>query len=306
MVPFEPNAREAPARRLRASAANVLARREFARHLVDGRLIPTVMRNDRWFPSAGLLSSTLVNWEAPAPCRRSHAGAAVRSPPCAPLPPRRPILPFVLPGRCAVRLSFGCCGAARATRRSGVVFHHLGPCLDQTGDRPLRPHFALCSRRTRGGCDKSVDGVAFLEWTKPPRACQLKASTAGPPIPTMTMTSRCLKVKHTSLSTSATNCCNLFVVETRLFGFKACEVSVCAACLSVPCLREAARPARQTVRAKRPFQAKRRMEMRRRSGPEATVSRGLGYWFSSIFSELGARPACSPPCAGFCLSAAAF
>ncbi len=72
------------------------------------------------------------------------------------------------------------------------------------------------------------------------------------------------------------------------------------------CLHEAAGPARKTVRAKRPFQAKRRMEMRGRGGPEAIVSRGLGYWFSSIFSELGARPAWSPPCAGFYLLAAAF
>jgi hypothetical protein len=34
------------------------------------------------------------------------------------------------------------------------------------------------------------------------------------------------QVKHSSHSTSATNCCNLFVVETRLFRFKACEVPV--------------------------------------------------------------------------------
>jgi hypothetical protein len=52
------------------------------------------------------------------------------------------------------------------------------------------------------------------------------------PLSTMTATLRCFKMKHSSLSTSATNCCNLFVVETRLFGFKACEGSVCAACIS--------------------------------------------------------------------------
>ena len=34
-------------------------------------------------------------------------------------------------------------------------------------------------------------------------------------------------------SNSATNCCKLFVVETKLFRIKACEVSVCAACISV-------------------------------------------------------------------------
>jgi hypothetical protein len=38
--------------------------------------------------------------------------------------------------------------------------------------------------------DKSVHGVGFHAWTKPPRAYRLKASNAAPPISTMTGTSR--------------------------------------------------------------------------------------------------------------------
>jgi hypothetical protein len=65
---------------------------------------------------------------------------------------------------------------------------------------------------------KSVYGVA----SSAPGAYPLRASNAALSLSTMTWISHCLKVKHSSLSTSATICCNLFVVETRLFGFKAC------------------------------------------------------------------------------------
>jgi hypothetical protein len=63
---------------------------------------------------------------------------------------------------------------------------------------------------------KSVYGVA----SSAPRLYPLRASNAALSLSTMTGTSHCLKVKHSSLSTSATICCNLFVVETGLFGSK--------------------------------------------------------------------------------------
>lgn len=186
-----------------------------------------------------------------------------------------------------------------------------GDLLPQLGDRQIgffrnkRPYLVLMLGQ----------GIALMaaEFSWLAVACcisplhyQRKASNAAPPISTMTGTSHCLKVKHSSLSNSATNCCNLFVAETRLFGFKACEMFVCASCIRIPVVCTEPLGQRERQSGQRPFQAKRRMAMRGRSGPGAIVSRGLGYWFSSIFSELGARQACSPPRAGFCLLAAVF
>ena len=64
----------------------------------------------------------------------------------------------------------------------------------------------------------------------------------------MTRTSHCPKVEHSSISNSATNCCNLFVVKSWFFGFKACGVSVCAADISDPvaCTRLRGRRERQS------------------------------------------------------------
>jgi hypothetical protein len=125
----------------------------------------------------------------------------------------------------------------RAVRRSGVVFHHhvLKEARLKRQGRNLSQRAVLFARAlifARAGL--AVGRISLFMALLSPRAdnYRLKASNAGPPLSTMTATLRCLKMKHSSLSTSATNCCNLFVVETRLFGFKACEGSVCAACIS--------------------------------------------------------------------------
>jgi hypothetical protein len=127
----------------------------------------------------------------------------------------------------------------RAVRRSGVVFHHhvLKEARLKRQGRNLSQRAVLFARAlifARAGL--AVGRISLFMALLSPRAdnYRLKASNAGPPLSTMTATLRCLKMKHSSLSTSATNCCNLFVVETRLFGFKACDVSVCALSTSVP------------------------------------------------------------------------
>ena len=102
--------------------------------------------------------------------------------------------------------------------RAAPVFRHrrLRIGKRRLGSLPAKPR--------RRGC--SIAPLA------PPCPGQDERQDWLSPLSTMTPTLRCLKMKRSSLSTSATNCCNLFVVETRLFGFKACEGSVCAACIS--------------------------------------------------------------------------
>ena len=211
------------------------------------------MRNDRWFSRACLWSSPLANWEAPALCRRSHAGAVFHrhlAPPC-----RRKSQTCLLSCPGDAPSGSRTVVAARVARARGAdgppadrasfsiisTRQKLMPRsnrLDQRGNAetyrnaPPYSRFDLCSRRIRGRWISLF--MALLRVDRATRAYMPKASNAAPPIATMTGTSHCLKVKHSSLSNSATNCCNLFVVETRLFGFKACEVSVCAACTSVP------------------------------------------------------------------------
>src|SRR3982074_2694079 len=74
---------------------------------------------------------------------------------------------------------------SRAARRSRIVFHHLGKCPDPRGKaetfetrRHIRQRFDLDrSRRNRGGCDKSVHGVAFLSWNQPPEPTSSRRAT---------------------------------------------------------------------------------------------------------------------------------
>jgi hypothetical protein len=129
------------------------------------------MRNDRWFSRACPWSSPLANWEAPAPCRRSHAGAVFHrhlAPPC-----RRKSQTCLLscPGDApsgsrtvvAARVA-GACGAdgPPADRASFSIIstrQKLMPRsnrLDQRGNAetyrnaPPYSRFDLCSRRIRG------------------------------------------------------------------------------------------------------------------------------------------------------------
>src|ERR1700730_6174132 len=66
-----------------------------------------------------------------------------------------------------------------------------------------------------------------------------------------------------------------------------CGVRWCGLSKRSVCLHEAARPARKTVRANRPLQAKRRMEMRGHGGPEATVSKGAWLLVFVDFFRIG-------------------
>jgi hypothetical protein len=137
----------------------------------------------------------------------------------------------------AVRRSIAAASAtlsARAGRLpSGVVFHHhvLKEARLKRQGRNLSQRAVLFARAlifVRAGLAVGRISLFMALLSRRADNYRLKASNAAPPLSTMTATLRCLKMKHSSLSTSATNCCNLFVVETRLFGFKACDVSVCA------------------------------------------------------------------------------
>jgi hypothetical protein len=73
---------------------------------------------------------------------------------------------------------------SRAARRSRVVFHHLGKCLDPRGKAETfetRRHFASASILTAlagsGGCDKPVHGVAFLSWNQHPEPTSSRRAT---------------------------------------------------------------------------------------------------------------------------------
>src|SRR6202023_1727941 len=85
----------------------------------------------------------------------------------------------------AMRRSVLAARVSRAARRSRIVFHHLGKCLDSRGKaetfetrRHIRQRFDLDrSRRNRGGCDKSVHGVAFLSWNQHPEPTSSRRAT---------------------------------------------------------------------------------------------------------------------------------
>src|ERR1019366_6020595 len=99
------------------------------------------------------------------------------------LAPWKPILPFVLPQRCAVR------SLPRPLRRPpprlAIHLHHLAKRLKPSRQaKPLearrhaRQRFDLqLSRGNRSGCDKSVHGVAFLSWNQHPEPTGSRRAT---------------------------------------------------------------------------------------------------------------------------------
>lgn len=150
-------------------------------------------------------------------CRRSHAGTAVPSSPCATLPPRKPNVPFVLPRRRAVRLSFGSCSAARAGRPPfGRRFPSSRATIKQArskrqgGNLSQRANlFARASILARAGL--AVDRISLFmallfsrglsPLRAPPRGARRRSSLS-----TMTATSRgspCNPIELTEVSNHA-------------------------------------------------------------------------------------------------------
>src|ERR1700737_2557790 len=145
-----------------------LARRDVDQHLVHGPLTEPVFRH-RTFPTG---KSLLLAIEATKARAFNRHLAAVKA-----------NLAFRLAP--AMRRSVLAARVSRAARRSRIVFHHLGKCLDPRGKAETfetRRHIRQCfdldrSRRNRGGCDKSVHGVAFLSWNQHPEPTSSRRAT---------------------------------------------------------------------------------------------------------------------------------
>src|ERR1700730_1679926 len=145
-----------------------LARRDVDQHLVHGPLTEPVFRH-RTFPPG---KSLLLAIEATKARAFNRHLAAVKA-----------NLAFRLAP--AMRRSVLAARVSRGARRSRVVFHHLGKCLDSRGKaetfetrRHIRQRFDLDrSRRNRGGCDKPVHGVAFLSWNQHPEPTSSRRAT---------------------------------------------------------------------------------------------------------------------------------
>src|SRR6202023_3172134 len=131
-----------------------LARRDVDQHLVHGPLTEPVFRH-RTFPTG---KSLLLAVEATKARAFNRHLAAVKA-------------------NLAFRLA--------PAMRPRIVFHHLCKCLDPRGKaetfetrRHIRQRFDLDrSRRNRGGCDKSVHGVAFLSWNQHPEPTSSRRAT---------------------------------------------------------------------------------------------------------------------------------
>ncbi len=110
----------------------------------------------------------------------------------------------------------------------GHRFPSSGALIKAASRKPVATRRPLRGASNLARAGTAADGTSLLMALLSPAGQNTprlpeQGNNAALPLSTMTGISNCLKVKHSSLSNFATNCCNLFVVETRLFGFKACQ-----------------------------------------------------------------------------------